>query len=145
MGEGSRGGALSQPAAAPTPGPLSGVRVIELDAIGPVPLAAMVLADMGAQVVRIARPVGSGQAWDDTGGQVLNRNRPRLELNLKDPAQRDQALALIDRAEVLIEGFRPGVTERLGLGPGRHPFHLTCTVHVVQVPAEPFAPAARAR
>jgi len=109
----------------PTHGPLTGLRVVELDAIGPVPLAAMVVADLGAEVVRVARPAGGGQAWADTGGAVLNRNRRHVELDLKDPAGRDAALALIDRAEALIEGFRPGVTERLGLGPevclGRNP------------------------
>jgi len=98
-------------------GPLSGLRVVELDAIGPVPLAAMVLADLGASVVRVARAPGAGQVWADTGGAVLNRNRPHVHLDLKDPAGREAALALIDRADALIEGFRPGVTERLGLGP----------------------------
>ena len=106
-------------------GPLSGLRVVELDAIGPVPLAAMVLADLGASVVRVARAPGAGQVWADTGGAVLNRNRPHVHLDLKDPAGREAALAVIDRADALIEGFRPGVTERLGLGPevclGRNP------------------------
>ena len=106
-------------------GPLAGVRVVEMDAIGPVPLAAMVLADLGAEVVRVARPPGSGQAWDDTGGAVLNRNRAHVYLDLKAAEQRDQALALIARADAVIEGFRPGVMERLGLGPEvcleRHP------------------------
>ena len=101
----------------PTNGPLTGLRVVEFDAIGPVPLAAMVLADLGASVVRVARAPGGGQVWADTGGAVLNRNRPHVHLDLKDPAGRDAALSLIDRAEAVIEGFRPGVTERLGLGP----------------------------
>ncbi len=107
----------------PSPSPLSGVRVVEFEGIGPVPLAAMILADLGADVVRVARPADSGQAWGEVGGAVLNRNRPHLTLDLK--TRGEQALALIDRADALIEGFRPGVMERLGLGPdvcrGRNP------------------------
>ena len=98
-------------------GPLSGVRIVEFDAIGPVPLAAMLLADMGAEIVRIARAPNSGQAWDNTGGEVLNRNRKHIHLDLKQAADRDQALILIGKADAVIEGFRPGVMERLGLGP----------------------------
>lgn len=98
-------------------GPLAGVRIVEMDAIGPVPLAAMVLADLGCEIVRIARAPGSGQTWGDTGGVVLNRNRKHVHLDLKSPADREQALALIEKADGLIEGFRPGVMERLGLGP----------------------------
>ena len=99
------------------PGPLAGVRIVEFDAIGPVPLAAMLLADLGAEIVRIARAPNSGQAWDDTGGAVLNRNRKHVHLDLKSPGDRDRALALVTRADAVIEGFRPGVMERLGLGP----------------------------
>ncbi|WGM45992.1 Acetyl-CoA:oxalate CoA-transferase [Brevundimonas sp. NIBR10] len=99
------------------PGPLAGVRIVEFDAIGPVPLAAMLLADLGAEIVRIARAPNSGQAWDDTGGAVLNRNRKHVHLDLKVPADRDRALSLVARADAVIEGFRPGVMERLGLGP----------------------------
>lgn len=98
-------------------GPLAGLRIVELDAIGPVPLAAMILADLGCEIVRIARAPNSGQTWDDTGGSVLHRNRRHVHLDLKNPEHRDQALVLIDGADALIEGFRPGVTERLGLGP----------------------------
>jgi len=98
-----------------TQGPLAGVRVVEFDAIGPVPLAAMILADMGAEIVRVARR--SGQTWEDTGGAVLNRGRPVVHLNLKDEADRAAALTLMSRADAVIEGFRPGVMERLGLGP----------------------------
>ena len=96
-------------------GPLAGVRIVEFDAIGPLPLAAMLLADMGADVVRITRPKTGGEAWDDVGGSVLHRSRTAVELDLK--ADSAQALALVARADVLIEGFRPGVMERLGLGP----------------------------
>ena len=99
-------------------GPLAGVRIVEIDAIGPVPLAAMLLADMGADVVRVARAPSAGAgAWDDVGGDVLHRSRAVTYLNLKDEADRDRLLALIGRADALIEGYRPGVMERLGLGP----------------------------
>lgn len=100
-----------------TAGPLAGVRIVEMDAIGPVPLACMMLADLGCEVVRITRAPGSGQAWDEVGGVVLHRNRKHVHLDLKSPDDRNSALALIERADGLIEGFRPGVMERLGLGP----------------------------
>ncbi|RZF60584.1 CoA transferase [Sphingomonas populi] len=96
-------------------GSLAGIRVVEFDAIGPVPFAATMLADMGAEVVRIARPKRADDPWDDVGGSVLHRGRPTIELDLK--TQRDQALSLVSRADILIEGLRPGVMERLGLGP----------------------------
>ncbi|HEX7354014.1 MAG TPA: CoA transferase, partial [Mycobacteriales bacterium] len=92
-------------------GPLAGIKVIELAGIGPGPFANMLLADLGADVIRVTRP--SGSAPKDT----LLRGRPALGLDLKSSAGKDQVLALVDRADVLIEGFRPGVTERLGLGP----------------------------
>lgn len=96
-------------------GPLAGMKIVEFDAIGPAPLAAMILADLGADVVRIAR--AGGGFWENTGGVVLNRNRPHLNLDLKSPEDRERALDLIGRADALIEGLRPGVMERLGLGP----------------------------
>nr|WP_283772231.1 CaiB/BaiF CoA-transferase family protein [Chelatococcus sp. HY11] len=100
------------------------MRIVELDAIGPVPMCAMLLADMGADIVRIAR-AGGQVSYDDVGGSILHRSRTDIVLNLKEPAGRDAALALIEKAEVLIEGLRPGVMERLGLGPdvclGRQP------------------------
>ena len=99
-------------------GPLAYFRIVELDAIGPVPLAAMLLADMGAEIVRIARPPSAGAgAWEDVGGDVLHRSREVVYLNLKDARDREQLLQLVDRADALIEGFRPGVMERLGIGP----------------------------
>lgn len=97
------------------PGALAGIRVVEFDAIGPVPFAATMLADMGADVVRIARPKRADDPWDDVGGSILHRGRPTIELDLK--AQQDQAFALVSRADILIEGLRPGAMERLGLGP----------------------------
>lgn len=97
-------------------GPLADVRILEFDAIGPVPLAAMLLSDMGADIVRIAR-AGGQSAYEDVGGAILNRGRQAVELDLKSAAGRQDALALVGRADILIEGFRPGVMERLGLGP----------------------------
>ncbi|HKX78430.1 MAG TPA: CaiB/BaiF CoA-transferase family protein [Novosphingobium sp.] len=99
-------------------GPLAGIRIVEMDAIGPVPLATMMLADMGADIVRVARaPTAGAAAWEDVGGAVLHRGRALVSLDLKDAADRDRLLDLIERADALIEGFRPGVMERLGLGP----------------------------
>lgn len=107
-------------------GPLAGIRIVEIDAIGPVPLAAMLLADMGADIVRVARPPSAGAgAWDDVGGDILHRSRAVTFLNLKDESDRAALLDLIEKADALIEGYRPGVMERLGLGPedclGRNP------------------------
>ncbi|ALR21820.1 CaiB/BaiF CoA transferase family protein [Sphingobium baderi] len=98
--------------------PLAGIRLLEIDAIGPVPLAAMLLADMGAEIVRIARPPSAGAGdWDDVGGDVLHRSRAVVYLDLKKDADREQLLDLVERADGLIEGYRPGVMERLGVGP----------------------------
>src|SRR5579872_5894095 len=94
-------------------GPLVGVRIVEFASIGPGPFAAMLLADMGAEIVAVDRPEPS----PFRPGAVLSRGRPVVVADLKDPAQREQALALIETADALIEGFRPGVMERLGLGP----------------------------
>lgn len=95
-------------------GPLEGVTILEVGGIGPVPFCGMLLADMGARVIRIERPGAS----KDTGGfGVLDRGRERIELNLKDAEHVAQVLALVEGASALIEGFRPGVMERIGLGP----------------------------
>jgi len=94
-------------------GPLRGVRVVEFAGIGPGPFAAMLLSDMGADVVSIARP---GQGKRDVR-DFVNRGRRVVELDLKNPAHVEQAMDLIAAADVLIEGFRPQVMERLGLGP----------------------------
>ena len=96
-------------------GPLAGVRVVELAGIGPGPHAAMILADLGAEVVRIDRPGGlqiGGGANDPT-----LRGRRRVAANLKSAEGRDAVLRLVEKADVLLEGYRPGVTERLGVGP----------------------------
>lgn len=94
-------------------GPLSGVRIIEFLGIGPGPYASMLLSDMGADVVTIARP---GQ-WKNDPKQFVNRGRRVVELDLKKPEQIAQVLDLLGSADALIEGFRPQVMERLGLGP----------------------------
>jgi alpha-methylacyl-CoA racemase len=98
-------------------GPLEGVRVLELGGIGPVPFAGMVLADMGAEVVRVHRPEVVDEGLDPSRSPVLDRGRRSLGLDLKHPDGVACALRLIARADVVLEGFRPGVTERLGLGP----------------------------
>ncbi|WP_369916142.1 CaiB/BaiF CoA transferase family protein [Plantactinospora sp. KBS50] len=102
----------------PAAGPLAGVRVVELAGIGPGPFTAMLLADMGADVIRVdrateVRPELFGTPHPD----LLNRGRRSIGVDLKEPAGRDVVLSLVRRAHVLLEGFRPGVTERLGLGP----------------------------
>lgn len=94
-------------------GPLSGIKVVEFAGIGPAPFCGMLLSDLGADVVRIDRPGNRpGHAAD-----VTARGRRSVSLNLKDPADIETALKLIEKADALIEGFRPGVMERLGLGP----------------------------
>ncbi|HKT78190.1 MAG TPA: CaiB/BaiF CoA-transferase family protein [Sphingobium sp.] len=99
-------------------GPLTGIRIVEIDAIGPVPLAAMILADMGADIVRVVRAAGAGAgAWEDVGGDILHRSRNVVHLNLKDGDDLESLLLLIGQADALIEGFRPRVMERLGVGP----------------------------
>lgn len=94
-------------------GPLRGVRVVEFAAIGPVPLAGMLLCDMGADVVCVTRP---GSRPTDPR-QIVSRGRRWIELDLKQPAQQEEARRLVARADIVLEGFRPGVMERLGLGP----------------------------
>ena len=96
-------------------GPLAGLKVLELAGIGPGPYACMLLADLGADVLRLER--GDPDAETTTTFEVLNRSRPSVALDLKNVAGRDLVLELCEQADVLIEGFRPGVTERLGLGP----------------------------
>ena len=101
-------------------GPLAGFRVVELAGIGPGPFAAMMLSDMGAEVLRVDRAEAVGEPrrrlWD-----VNARGRRSVGIDLKHPSGRDAVLRLVERADALIEGFRPGVTERLGIGPGRVP------------------------
>lgn len=96
--------------------PLSGVRILEFDGLGPVTFAGMMLADLGAEVLRLTRADGGG-VFEDVGGAVLHRGRTAVPVDLKSDADREQVLALVGSADAVIEGFRPGVMERLGLGP----------------------------
>jgi alpha-methylacyl-CoA racemase len=100
-------------------GPLSGLKVVELAGFGPGPFCAMVLADLGADVLRIDRTRGASLAGPnyDFRLEVMHRGRRSVAVDLKDPAGVALILELVERADVLMEGFRPGVTERLGLGP----------------------------
>ena len=99
-------------------GPLSGVRVLELTAIGPVPFAGAMLADMGADVVRVDRlPVPGSAPELPPRYDFYNRNKRSLALNLKSPKAVQAVLRMAAGADILLEGYRPGVTERLGLGP----------------------------
>ena len=102
-------------------GPLDGVTVIELAGIGPGPFACMMLADMGARVIRVDRIPGtaSGHATEAImrNDGVVDRGRESIAVNMKDPRGIETVLALVERADVLVEGYRPGVMEKLGLGP----------------------------
>jgi alpha-methylacyl-CoA racemase len=102
----------AQESSARTTGPLTGVRIVEFAGIGPGPFACMMLADMGAEVVTLDR-VGAGKNMKSVAG----RGRKVVELDLKDKTAVAQVLELLANADALIEGFRPGVMERLGLGP----------------------------
>lgn len=96
-------------------GPLSGLRVVELQGIGPGPFCGMMLADMGAELIRIDRSASKGR--DANQYDVLARGRKSIAVDLKNPDGVETVLKLVESADVLLEGFRPGVTERLGLGP----------------------------
>lgn len=99
-------------------GPLAGLRIVEFAGIGPAPMAAMLLADLGAEVVRVDRPDPSGLGLDlPARFDVLLRSRRSVAIDLKHPDGIDCALDLVAQADALIEGFRPGVMEKLGLGP----------------------------
>jgi alpha-methylacyl-CoA racemase len=102
-------------------GPLEGIRIIELAGIGPGPFCAMLLSDMGAEVIRVDRAAMVGHDTDRDGNDsrfnLLARGRRNIAVDLKNPAAVDATLRLIDQADALLEGFRPGVMERLGLGP----------------------------
>lgn len=97
-------------------GPLTGLKVVELAGIGPGPHGAMILADLGAQVVRVDRP-GGLQLGDPALADPTLRGRRRVAADLKSPEGVETVLRLVERADVLVEGYRPGVTERLGVGP----------------------------
>jgi alpha-methylacyl-CoA racemase len=94
-------------------GPLAGVRVVEVAGIGPGPFCAMLLADLGAEVLRVERPAAGAQAWPT----LFARGRRSVVVDLKHPAGAGVVLDLVAVADALVEGFRPGVAERLGIGP----------------------------
>ena len=97
-------------------GPLDGLKVVELAGLGPAPFASMVLAGLGADIIRVDRPTKVDRLGDPRH-DLLNRGRPCIAVDLKNPEGVDAVRRLCDSADVLIEGFRPGVAERLGLGP----------------------------
>src|SRR5690242_4316386 len=111
----SAGGSMAV-AGTPAYGPLAGVRVVELAGIGPGPFAAMLLADLGADVVRVDRPGGTGLAVDPEY-DITNRNKRSVVIDLKAEDGPARVLDLVERADILVEGYRPGVAERLGVGP----------------------------
>ncbi|MGA7816361.1 CaiB/BaiF CoA transferase family protein, partial [Caballeronia sp.] len=105
-------------------GPLQGIRVLEMVGIGPGPFCGMMLADMGADVIRVDRPTDKRSGLDGTPPpqdslryDVTARGKRTVTIDLKSAEGAKQVLALVEQADVLIEGFRPGVMERLGLGP----------------------------
>jgi alpha-methylacyl-CoA racemase len=95
---------------------LAGVRVVELSGLAPAPFGCMILADLGADVVLVERPGGNGPAGPPPG--PMQRGRRTVTIDLKSEAGVAELLSLVERADVLVEGFRPGVAERLGFGPG---------------------------
>ena len=97
-------------------GPLRGIKVVDLAGIGPGPHAATMLADLGADVVRIEKPGGAASAGARES-DLLTRGRPSVAMDLKDPAAVATVLDLVEKADVFLEGMRPGAAERLGLGP----------------------------
>ncbi len=101
-------------------GPLQGIRIVEFAALGPAPMGTMLLADLGAEVLRIERKAVASRPTAelfDPAIDILNRNRRVVALDLKRPEAIETVLRLVEGADALIEGFRPGVMERLGLGP----------------------------
>jgi len=103
-------------------GPLAGVKVVEIGALGPAPVAGMMLADLGAEVILVERKSGDatggiGKDKSRSANAFFNRGKKSITLDLKDPESITVVLKLVSRSDVLIEGFRPGVMERLGLGP----------------------------
>jgi alpha-methylacyl-CoA racemase len=99
------------------PGPLAGVRVVELPAIGPVPFLGMLLADLGAEVVRVDKMPGPAGMFGGLPAGALGRGRRSICIDLRKPEGAEVLLRLVEKSDALIEGFRPGVAERLGVGP----------------------------
>jgi alpha-methylacyl-CoA racemase len=100
-----------------TTGPLSGVKVLEIASIGPGPFCGILLADLGADVVRVDRPGGGGITLVPRAEDLLNRGKRSIAVDLSQPGGAETVLSLVDHADILFEGFRPGVAERLGIGP----------------------------
>ena len=98
-------------------GPLRGLKVIEIAGVGPAPHAATILADLGADVMRIERPGSGAPSAGPRTSDLLTRGRPSVALDLKNPDAITCVLTLVESADILIEGMRPGVTERMGIGP----------------------------
>ena len=98
-------------------GPLTGIKVIEIAGIGPGPFCGMLLSDMGAEVVRVERAQSVPAARPAGPGDLLTRGRSNIAIDLKHPDGVGLVLDLVAKADVIFEGFRPGVMERLGLGP----------------------------
>ncbi len=98
-------------------GPLQGVKIVEIAGIGPGPFAAMMLADMGAEIVRVDRAQSVSGNFDRQNLEILNRGRRSIGVDLKQPEGVETVLRLVEQADALIEGFRPGVAERLNIGP----------------------------
>ena len=98
-------------------GPLSGIKIIELAGIGPSPYACMLLADAGADILRFERTSGAMVPEGMPNWDLLNRSRRSVGIDLKNPDAVSLLLELVAEADVVIEGFRPGVAERLGVGP----------------------------
>ncbi|MGH8996861.1 MAG: CoA transferase, partial [Acidimicrobiales bacterium] len=99
-------------------GPLGGVKVIELGGIGPVPYGSMLLAEAGAEVLRVTRP-SAPSGLGTAGSELLLRSRTSIGVDLKSEGGVNLVLDLVERADALVEGFRPGVAERMGLGPDK--------------------------
>jgi crotonobetainyl-CoA:carnitine CoA-transferase CaiB-like acyl-CoA transferase len=98
-------------------GPLAGLKILEIAGIGPAPFCGMLLADLGADVVVIERVSPNSENIDLGSGAIVNRGKRVIALDLKSPEGVAHVLDLVQRGDVLIEGMRPGVMERLGLGP----------------------------
>src|SRR5205085_108274 len=97
-------------------GPLAGTRIVEMAGLGPAPFAGMVLSDMGAEILRVDKPPSAYRLFDPTG-DVLGRGRRSVAVDVKHPDGTEVVLRLIAQADVLLDPYRPGVLERLGLGP----------------------------
>ena len=98
-------------------GPLQGVKIVEIAGIGPGPFAAMMLADMGAEIVRVDRAQSVSGNFDRQNLEILNRGRRSIGVDLKQAEGVETVMRLVEQADALIEGFRPGVAERLDIGP----------------------------